>query len=138
MKNEQIAPSNSPSPASITPARPPKREQSIFDLLVPIIVSRRKAGDAYDAIRADLEAIGTPLDDGRWRQLVFCAALELAVEEANQKFPPKPRTPPEDDDHPGRSVICRVMAKAFASRSEEKKNTVIDIRRVDGVWRTNV
>ena len=136
MKNEQTSASHAPCPSPNPRSPEPGKEQSIFDLLVPIIVSRRKAGDSYDTIRADLEAVGDPLDDVRWRQLVFVAALDLAFGGVKQQSPPKPRMP-SDDDHPGRSVICRIFEHAKV-RPGEEKNTVIDIRRVDGVWRTNV
>ena len=135
MKNEQTTASHAPCPSSNPGSPEPGKEPSIFDLLVPIIVSRRKAGDSYDTIRADLEAVGNPLDDVRWRQLVFVAALDLAFGGVKKQLPPNPRT--QSDDHPGRSVICRIFEHAKV-RPGEEKNTVIDISRVDGVWRTNV
>ena len=115
MKNEQ-------NPSSDTP----ELTQAQFDLLVETIVARRKAGESYDRIRADIEAIGTPLEQSMWNTLVFIAAFEKVL----GKRKPVKKSPV--DERPGLPVIARIFA-AYGYPKEEE-NTAITIRRTDGKW----
>lgn len=117
MKNEQNLTSNAP-----------RLSQDQFDLLVETIVARRKAGEANDKIRADIEALGTPLTQPVWNTLLFAVVLEEVLGKK------KPWKKTAADEHPGLPVVARIFA-AHGYPKEEEISPII-ILRTNGVWRT--
>jgi len=76
--------------------------QSEYETISAVIASRRKAGDDYGTIRADLEATrAAPFAPEDWAKLRFLAALDVAFSSV-----PKPtRTAPSKEPNSTNTVI---------------------------------
>lgn len=67
-----------------------------YETISAIVASRRKAGDDYGHIRADLEAArNKPFQDDEWGKIRFLAALDVAFASV-----PKPSRPAPNDSSP--------------------------------------
>ena len=84
--------------------------ESEYETISAVIASRRKAGDDYGHIRADLEATRTaPFAPEEWAKLRFLAALDVAFSSV-----PKPtRTTPSS----GRSTAIHIHADSSGEYS---------------------
>ena len=65
-----------------------------YETISAVIASRRKAGDDYGRIRADLEATRTvPFSPEEWAKLRFLAALDVAFSSVPEPTKPAPSAP---------------------------------------------
>ena len=78
-----------------------------YETISAIVASRRKAGDDYGRIRADLEATRTvPFSPEEWAKLRFLAALDVAFSSVPSRTAPTDKTAPRS----GHDTVIRIHA----------------------------
>ena len=80
--------------------------ESEYKTIAAVIASRRKEGDDYGTIRADLEATrATPFTPEEWAKLRLLAALDVAFSSV-----PKPTRTAPSSGSSGRSTAIHIHA----------------------------
>lgn len=87
--------------------------KSEYETVSAVIASRRKAGDDYGRIRADLEATrAAPFAPEEWAKLRFLAALDVAFSSV-----PKPTRTAPSSGSSGRNTTIRIHADSSGEYS---------------------
>lgn len=91
--------------------------QNEYGTISAVIASRRKTGEDYGTIRADLEsARAVPFTDEEWAKLRFLAALDVAFSSV-----PKPAPSNSPNDTNDSNTVIRVRADSSGKYSVEVK-----------------
>ena len=92
-----------------------------YETISAVIASRRKAGDNYGTIRADLESTRfAPFTDEEWAKLRFLAALDVAFSSVPSHVAP-PTSPAGHDEREKRNTTIHIHADSSGQYSVEVK-----------------
>jgi len=96
----------------------------IDEVLIEAVAKRRKDGDSYEQIRADLEAVRQkPFKESEWASIRFGAGISVAFDRA-------------DEDEKRRADL---KAKGLLKDDEEdERDVIVSLRPHNGQWKAEI